>query len=76
MADQVDDAQAINDLHLDAALRHHLQREATLGRSTCANLDCCEPISDYRRLGGAQLCLTCQEGEERRGKHFATWARR
>ena len=76
MADQVDDAQAINDLHLDAALRHHLQRDTPPGRRSCANLDCGEPISDYRRQHGAQLCLACQDGEERRNRHVATWARR
>lgn len=76
MADQVDDAQAVADLHLAAALRNQLQRDVPAGRRDCANLDCREPISDYRRLHGAQLCVTCQEGEERRGRHFATWARR
>jgi RNA polymerase-binding transcription factor DksA len=73
MADQVDDAQVINDLHLEAALRKHSARPRAAGRNMCANLDCGEPISDYRRQGGAQLCVACQHAEEQQARHFATW---
>lgn len=58
------------------ALQAHAQRTQLPGRSTCANLDCGEPISDARRGMGAQLCLDCQRAEEAAGVHFKTWRQR
>lgn len=73
MADQVDDAQVVNDLHIAAALQLHSTRHREPGRSMCANLDCGEPISDYRRQCGAQLCVACQNAEEQQARHFRKW---
>ncbi len=75
MADQIDEAQGISDRHLDAALRNHADRSQPVGRRMCANLDCGDPISDYCRLHGAQLCLAGQGDEENRAKQLSTWSR-
>ena len=58
------------------ALQAHAQRTQLPGRSTCANLDCGEPIAAHRTAMGAQLCMDCQSADEARAAHFRTWGRR
>ena len=57
----------------DDAQKRHADRPRPAGLSMCANLDCGEPISDFRRLDGAQLCLECQHAEEGAAVHQRTW---
>lgn len=73
MPDAMDHVQQLNaDLAADAQKRH-ADRPLPVGRSMCANLDCGEPISDFRRLDGAQLCLECAKGEEAAAVHQRAW---
>lgn len=58
------------------ALAAHALRQRQPGRTTCANLDCGADIAPVRTALGAQLCLTCQAGEEAQTAHFKTWGRR
>lgn len=39
-------------------------------RTTCADLDCCAPISVQRQALRAQLCLECQTREEARARQY------
>lgn len=55
------------------ALARHADRRQPVGRTMCANLDCGEPISDYRRQAGAQLCLECARLEEAAAVHQRAW---
>ena len=75
MPDAMDRVQQLAEDHAADALKRHADRPQTAGRRMCANIDCGEPISDYRRQLGATLCLACQNGEEARAAHFARWAR-
>lgn len=73
MPDAMDHVQQLNaDLAADA-LKRHADRERPAGRSMCANRDCGEPISDFRRLNGAQLCLECARGAEAAAVHQHAW---
>ena len=76
MTDAMDQVQAFNDANTEDALKRHADRVRAAGRETCANLDCGEPISDFRRQHGAQLCLECQKGEEAQAAHFRAWGQR
>lgn len=76
MADSMD---AVQQQALDAiedALHRHQARPVIAGRSSCANLDCGEPIHSARTALGAQLCLECQREQDARDAHFTTWRRR
>ncbi len=76
MADAMD---AVQQQALDAAedaLLRHQARAVPPGRTTCANLDCGEPIHAARTALGAQLCLECQHEQDARDAHFRTWRRR
>lgn len=73
MSDAMDQVQALAEAHAAEAVKRHSMRPHLEGRSTCANLDCQQPISDARRALGAQLCIDCQRGEEARAAHFQTW---
>lgn len=73
MPDAMDHAQQLNADHVADALNRHAAQPRPAGRTMCANLDCGEPISDYRRQSGAQLCLACQHAEERAARHFRAW---
>lgn len=71
--DSMDHVQQLTaDLAADA-LKRHADRPRPAGRTMCANLDCGEPISDYRRMGGAQLCLDCAHAEEAAAVHQRAW---
>ena len=71
--DAMDHVQQLNaDLAADA-LKRHADRPRPAGRTMCANLDCGEPISDFRRLHGAQLCLECARCEEAASVHQNAW---
>ena len=71
MPDAMDHIQQFTADHVEDALKRHVDRPRPEGRNMCANLDCGEPISEFRRQGGAQLCLACQEEEEAMAARFA-----
>lgn len=73
MPDAMDHVQQLNDDLAADALKRHASRPQLAGLAACENLDCGEPISDYRRLHGARLCLACQRGEEAASAHQRTW---
>ena len=73
MPDAMDRVQQFAVDRVDDALARHHDRPQLPGRSMCANLDCGEPISEFRRQGGAQLCLACQRAEEAQAAHFRRW---
>lgn len=58
------------------ALTAHALRPRQPGRTTCANLDCCDVISTERTALGAQLCIDCLRAEEAQAAHFNAWGRR
>lgn len=57
------------------ALQRHAARRQVAGRTSCANLDCGEPITPARTALGAQLCMECQIEAEGQAAHFSTWRR-
>lgn len=76
MPDAMDAVQQFAADATDDALRRHQARPVVAGRTTCANLDCGEPIGPARTALGAQLCMECQREHEARSAHFRTWGRR
>lgn len=76
MPDAMDRLQDFNDEHLADSLARHAARPVRVGRTTCANLDCGEPIGTHRTAQGAQLCDECEVDDRKRQAHFAVWARR
>lgn len=76
MPDAMDAVQQLAADHVDDALKRHQARSIMTGRSTCANLDCGEPIGRERTILGAQLCMECQREHDGRAAHFRTWGRR
>ncbi|GAB3335199.1 hypothetical protein GCM10027359_08650 [Marilutibacter aestuarii] len=75
MPDQMDQVQAMNELHTENALRTHARRERSQGLTHCENLDCGEPIAAVRQAMGARLCVPCQKGEEAAAAHQRAWRR-
>lgn len=75
MPDAMDAVQQLAADHVDDALKRHRSRPVAAGRTTCANLDCGEPIAPTRTALGAQLCLACQKADEAQAAHFNRWRR-
>lgn len=75
MPDQMDQVQAMNDLHVENALRTHARRERAQGLTHCETLDCGEPIVPARQALGARLCIDCQRAEEAAAAHHRVWRR-
>lgn len=73
MPDAMDHVQQLAADHAADALARHADRSTPAGRSTCANLDCAEPINQVRRDMGAQLCLECAQAEEAAAAHQRVW---
>jgi hypothetical protein len=44
------------------------------GRTHCVNMDCCEPIVEFRQQMGATLCVDCQRDAEREAQQCARTA--
>ena len=63
MADEADEASALQQREIDTLVARHRAKVPGHGRKACA--DCGEPISDLRRRDGAKLCLDCQIDAER-----------
>jgi RNA polymerase-binding transcription factor DksA len=61
MADEIDAAQAREELDRDLAIRAVTERPRAIGAPEC---DCGEPIAPYRQAFGAVRCLTCQHSFE------------
>lgn len=76
MPDAMDQVQDFNDAHVADSLKRHASRPREIGRTQCERLDCREPIAAVRTVLGAQLCEECQEEEDKRNIHFATWRQR
>lgn len=73
MPDAMDQAQQLNIDHVEDSIKRHESKPRLVGRAMCADTDCGEPISDYRRQGGAQLCVACQHAKEQQQRHFRKW---
>ena len=73
MPDAMDAIQRQAEQLAEDAVHQHAQRPRLAGRTSCANLDCGEPIAPERSALGAQLCFECQLEEEARAAHFRTW---
>jgi phage/conjugal plasmid C-4 type zinc finger TraR family protein len=67
MADEIDQAQSINEQHTAAAIA--AARWQAEGESLLNCAECVRPIPEARRaaLPGVRLCLKCQELFERNG---------
>lgn len=75
MADLIDAAQALNDLHTQQALKRHSNRPAAQpGFTRCEITACREPIEPARTRLGARLCLDCAEEERLRAGQYARGA--
>jgi RNA polymerase-binding transcription factor DksA len=66
MADEIDRAQAREQLDRELAIKAQLDRGKTEGLSECC--DCSHPISEARREAGARWCVPCQNGIEAEAK--------
>ena len=72
MADFMDAAQALNDLHNEQALERHRARPAPRpGFTRCEISACREPIAPERTRLGARLCEDCAEEERLRAAQYA-----
>ena len=65
MADEIDQAQAINEQFLTGVLADHALRQPN-GESSTHCEDCHQPIPEGRRKAarGCSRCVTCQEAFE------------
>ncbi|HBG06311.1 MAG: hypothetical protein A2075_12135 [Geobacteraceae bacterium GWC2_58_44] len=59
--DEIDQAQEINERHLEIALEEHRKRQPA-GESNIRCEDCREPIPEARReaVAGCRRCIDCQ----------------
>lgn len=65
MPDAMDRNQEYTEAFAADALANHKGRlQQSVGRTTCANLDCGDDIHPARTALGAQLCIECQREEE------------
>lgn len=68
MADIIDNASALEDLHRDAALSMHRLDHSAVSATHC--IECDEALSDERRKAypGCTMCVSCAEEREIRIK--------
>lgn len=76
MPDLMDQLQQHTADHVADSLKAHAERPRPAGRTTCANLDCREPIVAARTALGAQLCMDCQHEVDSQSAHFRSWRHR
>lgn len=75
MADFMDAAQALNELHTEQSLLRHRNRPAPRpGFTRCEITACREPIEPERTRLGARLCLDCAEEDRLRAAQYARGA--
>lgn len=75
MADFMDAAQALNELHTQQALKRHHNRQAPRqGFTRCEIAACREPIEPERTRLGARLCIDCAEEDRLRAAQYARGA--
>lgn len=75
MVDDVDRITAMDERHLDDALRARAQRPAVSGLANCEDLECNAPITPQRQEMGARLCIDCAKADEARAAHHRQWRR-
>lgn len=68
MADIIDNASTLEDLHRDAALSMHRLNHSAVSATHCE--ECDEQLSDERRKAypGCTMCVECQGEQELRNK--------
>lgn len=68
MADIIDNASALEDLHRDAALSMHRLNPNAVSATHC--IECDEALSDESRKAypGCTMCVSCQSEQEFRKK--------
>lgn len=72
MADFIDQAQQLNELHTQQSLqRHHNRAAPQQGFTRCEITACREPIEPERTRLGARLCVDCAEEDRLRRAQFA-----
>ncbi len=64
MSDDIDLAQAHEEMHRANAIAAAAARTKTQGSAVC--IECAEPISPYRQELGADRCIDCQTALEKR----------
>ena len=75
MVDDVDRVAAMDELHLEDAMRARAQRPACVGLTHCEDMECGEPITPQRQAMGARLCIDCATADEARAAHQRKWRR-
>ena len=65
MADEIDRAQAREQLDRDLCIQHQARKQLP-GLPEC--IECGGPISDIRQDLGARFCVPCQQGVEAEAK--------
>ncbi|WP_439239059.1 MULTISPECIES: TraR/DksA family transcriptional regulator [Lonepinella] len=70
MSDEIDNAQQIEQLQRDIALRNQLSVQKNISLTHC--IDCDEPIPEKRQnmVIGCKRCIACQQIFEQRQKGF------
>ncbi|MEN1942674.1 hypothetical protein WCE55_02280 [Luteimonas sp. MJ293] len=72
MADFIDRAQELSELHTQQSLlRHHNRAAPQQGFTRCEITACREPIEPARTRLGARLCADCAEEDRLRRAQFA-----
>lgn len=75
MVDDVDRVTAMDERHLEDALRARAQRQVSEGLTQCEDMECGAPITAQRQAMGARLCIDCAKADEARAAHHRQWRR-
>lgn len=70
MADIIDSASEVEDLHRDAAIQAHRINRLAVSAVRCS--DCDEELPEARRIAypGCTMCVDCQADAERRNRRM------
>lgn len=70
MADIIDNASTLEDLHRDAALSMHRLNHSAVSATHCE--ECDEELPEARRKAypGCTMCVSCQDDAERRNRRM------
>ena len=70
MADIIDNASTLEDLHRDAALSMHRLNHSAVSATHCE--ECDEELPEARRKAypGCTMCVSCQDDTERRNRRM------
>lgn len=70
MADIIDNASTLEDLHREAALSMHRINHSAVSATHCE--ECDEQLSDERRKAypGCTMCVSCQDDAEKRNRRM------